>query len=290
MMGKDALQLKYFRRRWVKTFRTLRRYPVIPIAVIIGLVITAILAPLIAPYPPLEGELSDRLMGPDSQHLFGTDSLGRDSLSRVIYGSRISLVVAIISIIFGGTVGVAIGMTAGYIGRWWDTIAMRLVDIGLSMPMILMAVLLAAVVGPSFKNVIFVVGLLLWPRYARQIRGETLSLKTRDFVDLARASGCSSFQIMWRHIFPNLVPTILVLVTLQIGYVILLEASLSFLGVGIPPPDPSWGSMVANGRGYIDSAWWLCVFPGASILLTVLAFNNFGDWLRDRLDPKLREL
>ncbi len=289
-MGERTLDRESLLTRGGKMVRTLRRYPVAPIVIMMVIVVTAAAESLIAPYSPIEINLSDRLLPPSSQYLLGTDSLGRDVLSRIIYGSRVSLVVSTLCILVGGTIGVILGMVAGYFERWWDIIIMRLVDIGLSIPMLLMAVLLAAITGPSFRNVIIIIGLLIWPRYARQIRGETLSLKTRDFVDLARCSGCSSFQIMWRHIFPNLIPTILVLVTLQVGYVILLESSLSFLGVGIPPPQPSWGSMVADGRGYVASAWWICLFPGMAILLTVLAFNNFGDWLRDRLDPKLREL
>jgi len=276
--------------RMGKKVAWLRRLPVIPLTIVIGLVLVAAFAPLIATYSPVEGSLAEKLLAPSTGHLLGTDHLGRDSLSRLIYGARVSLVVSLLAIFVGGGIGVTLGIVSGYFGGWWDIIIMRLTDITLSIPIILIAVLLAAVTGPSFQNVILIVGLLLWPRYARQIRGETVSIETQDFIDLARASGCSDIRIMWRHIFPNLIPTILVLVTLQVGYVIIVEASLSFLGVGIPPPQPSWGSMVAEGRAYITTAWWICLFPGLAILLTCLAFNLFGDWLRDRLDPKLREL
>lgn len=290
MMSDGRSNQGHVLEKWGKRAASLRRWPVIPLAIVIALALTAIFAPLIAPYSPIEGSLPEKLFAPSGLHLLGTDHLGRDSLSRLVYGARVSLVVSLLAIFVGGGIGITLGIVSGYFGEWWDVIIMRLTDITLSIPIILIAVLLAAATGPSFQNVILIVGLLLWPRYARQIRGETVSIKTQDFVDLARASGCSDFRIMWRHIFPNLIPTILVLVTLQVGYVIIVEASLSFLGVGIPPPQPSWGSMVAGGRAYITTAWWICLFPGLAILLTCLAFNLFGDWLRDRLDPKLKEL
>ncbi|MFC2022231.1 ABC transporter permease [Chloroflexota bacterium] len=278
------------KERWTKRIEWLRKWPVIPLVIIALLIIVGVFAPLIAPYSPTAGELSSILAPPSAKYVLGADSLGRDTMSRLVYGARVSLVVSMLAIFIGGGIGVTLGIVAGYFGGWPDIIVMRMVDITLSIPLLLMAVLLAAVAGPSFQNVILIVSLLIWPRYARQVRGETLSIKTQDYVDLARASGCSDVRIMWRHIFPNLIPTILVLVTLQIGWVIILESSLSFLGVGIPPPQPSWGSMVASGRDYITSAPWLCIYPGFAILFTVLAFNSFGDWLRDRLDPKLREL
>jgi len=163
-------------------------------------------------------------------------------------------------------------------------------DVGLSIPLLLIAILFAATMGPSFQNVIVIIGLLLWPRYARQIRGESLGVKEQDFIAAARVVGCSNWRIMRVHILPNVMPTLLVLATLQVGYVILLEASLSFLGVGVPPPQPSWGSIVAEGRQYIAPNWWISLFPGMAILVTVLALNAFGDWVRDRLDPKLRQI
>jgi peptide/nickel transport system permease protein len=167
---------------------------------------------------------------------------------------------------------------------------MRLVDIGLSIPVMLVALVLAAAIGPSFRNVILIIGLLLWTRFARQIRGEVLSVKEQDYVARARVAGASARRIMFKHLFPNIVPTLLVMCTLEIGHVVLVEASLSFLGVGVPAPTPTWGGMVSEGRGLISSAWWVALFPGLAILLLVLSMNFFGDWVRDRLDPKLRQL
>jgi peptide/nickel transport system permease protein len=195
-----------------------------------------------------------------------------------------------VGILLTGAVGAFIGLLAGFWGAWVDIICMRLVDISLSLPGILMAVLLSVVFKPSFTNVVIVVIFLLWPSYARLVRGETLSLKQQEFVALARVAGCSSLIIMFRHILPNLAPSILVLATLQVGFVIVLEASLSFIGVGIPPPTPSWGVMVADGRGLIEQAWWISILPGLAILVTVISLNMLGDWVRDRLDPKLRQM
>jgi peptide/nickel transport system permease protein len=223
-------------------------------------------------------------------HLLGTDRHGRDTLSRLLHGARISLAVSVVGIALTGALGSFIGLLAGFLGGWVDTLLMRLVDISLSLPGILIAVLLSVVFEPSFTNVIIVIVFLLWPSYARLVRGETLGLKHQEFVALARIAGCSSLTIMFRHIVPNLIPSILVLATLHVGYVIVLEAALSFLGVGIPPPTPSWGVMVADGRGLIEQAWWISILPGIAILVTVLSLNILGDWVRDRLDPKLRQV
>ena len=274
-----------------------RRWPpAIPLAIVLALVGCALFAPLLAPRSPVEGSLGERLIPPLGMdgarpgHPLGTDRLGRDTLSRLVYGARISLSVSIVGIALTGTLGSFIGLLAGFLGGWVDTLLMRLVDISLSLPGILIAVLLSVVFEPSFTNVIIVVVFLLWPSYARLVRGETLGLKQQEFVALARIAGCSSLTIMLRHIVPNLVPSILVLATLHVGYVIVLEAALSFLGVGIPPPTPSWGVMVADGRGLIEQAWWVSILPGIAILVTVLSLNILGDWVRDRLDPKLRQL
>jgi len=269
--------------------------PLLPLLVVGLLVFCAILAPLLAPHSPIEGSLGKRLIPPlgmegsSVEHVLGTDRLGRDTLSRLIYGAQISLAVSLVGILLTGMVGTAIGLLAGFWGAWVDTICMRLVDISLSLPGILMAVLLSVVFKPSFTNVVIVVIFLLWPSYARLVRGETLSLKQQEFVALARVAGCSSLTIMCRHLLPNLAPSILVLATLQVGFVIVLEASLSFIGVGIPPPTPSWGVMVADGRGLIEQAWWISILPGVAILVTVISLNILGDWVRDRLDPKLRQ-
>ncbi len=269
--------------------------PLLPLLVVGLLVFCAILAPLLSPHSPIEGSLGKRLIPPlgmegsSVEHVLGTDRLGRDTLSRLIYGAQISLAVSLVGILLTGMVGTAIGLLAGFWGAWVDTICMRLVDISLSLPGILMAVLLSVVFKPSFTNVVIVVIFLLWPSYARLVRGETMSLKQQEFVALARVAGCSSRTIMCRHLLPNLAPSILVLATLQVGFVIVLEASLSFIGVGIPPPTPSWGVMVADGRGLIEQAWWISILPGVAILVTVISLNILGDWVRDRLDPKLRQ-
>ena len=269
--------------------------PLLPLLVVGLLAFCALCAPLLAPHSPIEGSLGKRLIPPlgmegsTSEHVLGTDRLGRDTLSRLIYGAQISLAVSLVGILLTGVVGAAIGLVAGFWGAWVDTLCMRLVDISLSLPGILMAVLLSVVFQPSFKNVVIVVIFLLWPSYARLVRGETLSLKQQEFVALARVAGCSSLTIMCRHLLPNLAPSILVLATLQVGFVIVLEASLSFIGVGIPPPTPSWGVMVADGRGLIEQAWWISILPGLAILVTVISLNILGDWVRDRLDPKLRQ-
>jgi peptide/nickel transport system permease protein len=268
----------------------------LPLGIVGLMVLCAVLAPWLAPHSPVEGSLGERLAAPFGMdnakpgHPLGTDRHGRDTLSRLIYGARISLSVSVVGITLTGTAGVLIGLLAGFFGGWVDTVLMRLVDISLSLPGILIAVLLSVVFEPSFTNVIIVVVFLLWPSYARLARGETLGIKQQDFVALARVAGCGSLTIMLRHILPNLAPSMLVLATLHVGYVIVLEAALSFLGVGIPPPTPSWGVMVADGRGLIEQAWWVSILPGIAILVTVLSLNILGDWVRDRLDPKLRQV
>lgn len=277
--------------RW----RRVGRLPWFSLAVLALLVICAVFAPLLTPYSPTEGELGDRLDPPmwqergSAAHPLGTDRQGRDILARIIYGTRVSLSVSLLAIFVSGTIGVAIGLIAGYCGGWVDAVLMRLTDVALSLPAILIALVLAVVLGASFTNVIVVIGLVLWPRYARQVRGEARSLMHQEFVALARIAGCSPWRIMVVHLLPNLVPTLLVLATLQVGDVIIFESTLSFLGVGLPPPLPAWGLMVADGRTLITSAWWVSVLPGLAIMITVLAMNLLGDWVRDRLDPRLRQ-
>jgi peptide/nickel transport system permease protein len=273
-----------------------RDLPWFPGAILAALVFTAVFAAYLAPQSPTAGDITAKLIPPvwmergDWEHPLGTDRFGRDVLSRIIYGSRISLLVSLIAIGVAGTFGTLLGLISGYRGGLTDVILMRLTDIALSLPLILIAVVLVAVTEPSFRNVILVIALLLWPRFARQIRGETLAIKEQDFVALAVVAGRSSAWIISRHIFPNVVPTLLVISTLQVGYVILLEGTLSFLGVGVPPPNPAWGLMIADGRGFLATAWWISFLPGMAMLLTVLAVNLMGDWLRDHLDPKLRQL
>lgn len=257
-------------------------------------VLTAILAPLIAPSDPMTGSLEDRLTPPawadggSMRYLLGTDDLGRDILSRLIHGARVSLAVSVLAIFGAAVAGTSIGLVAGYFGGWTERIAMRIVDLALSFPVIMLALLFAALFGPSLVNIVIVLALVLWSPFARMARGETLRVKKLDYVDLARTAGASHLRIMLRHILPNIAGALIVLATLQVGTVIVLEASLSFLGVGVPPPTPSWGSMVSDGRNFIASAWWVSLIPGAAVLVVVLAANLLGDALADHLNPDRR--
>ncbi len=274
----------------------LRSLPMVPVFILVFiLIVPALAADWIAPHNPITGRIPDRLQPPvffggTWEYPLGTDRLGRDILSRIMHGAKVSLSVSIVGIIFGGVLGTILGLIAGYFRGWADAIIMRLVDITMALPSILLALVLAVSVGPSFQTVIAVVVFVLWALYARQVRGEVLSIRERDFVARARVSGASHLRIIFRHILPNAANTIVVLATLQVGSVILLEAGLSFLGVGIPKPTPAWGLMVADGRQLIVSAWWIAFFPGLAITLTVLALNLLGDWMRDRLDPKMKGL
>jgi len=274
----------------------MRRAPWLPICIILVMVIMAVFAPVLAPWSPIDQTLRDKLLPPfwmedgSWAHILGTDAFGRDILSRLIYGARVSLIVAALALTVGGGVGLAVGIVAGYAGGLVDTLLMRLVDAAFTFPAILFALLLAVTMGQGLATLIIAISLLLWASFARIIRGEVLALKHRDFVDLARVRGCSPLRIMATHILPNVLNTFMVLVTLNIGVVIIAEASLSFLGAGVPPPTPTWGLMISEGRGRIADAWWVSVIPGIAITLLVLSVNLFGDWLRDRLDPRLRQL
>jgi peptide/nickel transport system permease protein len=226
-----------------------------------------------------------------TKFLLGTDHLGRDVLSRVIYGARISLLVSIVTLAVGGSIGVVMGLAAGWYGGVVDEILMRLVDIKLAIPLILIALVLVITLGQSLWIIVTVLCLFIWPRFARQVRGEVLQLKHMDYVSLAKVSGASTARILFIHIFPGTINTLIVVATLQVGIVILLESTLSFLGAGVPPPTPAWGSMVADGRDKLaGGVWWISTFPGIAIMLTVMSLNLFGDWLRDTLDPRLRQL
>ena len=288
--------LPWYAAPWIiESWHRARRYPLIPIAILLFLlVIPAIFAPIVSPHDPHMGSLSSRLTPPfwqeggSIEHILGTDKLGRDMLSRIIYGARISLTVSLIAIFVGGIIGTVLGLISGYYGGRTDSVIMRLVDISLSLPTILLALVLVAAVGPSFGTVITVLIVLLWARYARLVRGEALAIKELDFIARARVAGASPVRIMYRYIFPNVVNSLIVLATLQVGYVILLESSLSFLGAGLPRAEPAWGVMVSDGRELIVTAWWVAMFPGIAISLGVFAFNLFGDSLRDWLDPKIK--
>ena len=280
-----------------RTVRPSRRFPGTPLFILLFLlVLPGLFAPYLAPHNPIKGSLRARLKPPvwvqggTITHPLGTDKVGRDILSRIVYGARISLAVSVIAILVSGAIGTALGLIAGYFGGRLDTLIMRLVDISLGLPVILLALVFVAAVGASFATVVMVTAVILWARYARQVRGETLSIRERDFIARARVAGASHVRIMLRYIFPNVVNTLTVLATLQIGAVILLESALSFLGAGIPRPTPTWGSMIADGRDLIVVAWWIAMFPGLAIMLTVLSLNLLGDWLRDHLDPKLRNV
>jgi peptide/nickel transport system permease protein len=272
------------------------RLPLFPVGVIALFVLVAIVAPFLGLPDPQEQSLRNRFKPPVWEdggtwaHALGTDRLGRDLLSRIVWGSRISLAAGVVTVLLASAVGAAVGLTAGYYGGRVDAVLMRITDATLSFPVILLALILAVTVGPSFTNVVVAVAVILWARYARVIRGQVLTLMQLDFVAQARIAGAGAWRIITRHLLPNTLGTLMVLVTLQIGYVIIVEASLSFLGAGIPPPTPAWGSMIAEGRDFVTSAWWVSLFPGLAILVVVLAFNLLGDWLRDTFDPKLRQL
>jgi peptide/nickel transport system permease protein len=267
----------------------------IPAVVLSLLVIMAIFAPLLSPYDPLQTSLSARLQPPafaggTTAHLLGTDKLGRDVLSRIIWGARVSLSVSLLVILITATIGTMLGILGGYLGGVSDGFLMRFTDISLAFPGILIALLLAVTMGPSFTTVVLAICLLGWAPYSRLIRGEVLKLRNADFVLQARIIGCSPLRIMATHIFPNVINPLLILATLSVGLIILIESALSYLGAGIPPPTPTWGSMVSDGRGLIDTAWWISFFPGLAIGAVVLSANYLGDWLRDRLDPRLRQI
>ncbi len=283
--------------RLLRAIFQVRQFPGMAMAILVFLlVIPGIFAEWIAPHDPIKGSLALRLKPPmwekggSITYPLGTDKVGRDVLSRIIYGARVSLRVSIEAIVVSGFIGTALGLISGYFGGKVDALIMRLVDISLGLPIILVALVFVAALGPSFSTVIALITILLWARYARQVRGETLSIKERDFVARARVAGASHFRIMFRYLLPNVVNTLIVLATLQVGFVIIFESSLSFLGAGIPRPTPAWGLMVADGRELIVTAWWISMFPGLAIMLTVLSFNLVGDWLRDHLDPKLKNI
>lgn len=260
----------------------------VPAVFMLVVVLAAIFANVISPYDPNRGNLEEFLLGPSSAHLLGTDALGRDLFSRLIAGGRVSLLVGVASVSLALAIGVPLGILSAMLSGWGGEAIMRATDLFLAMPSILIALAIAATVGPSLTNVILLVGLIYWAPFARMVRSEALSIRERDFIQSAYAIGCSRTRMLFKHMLPNLANTIIVLASLQVAAAILLESTLSFLGVGVPPPTPTWGTMVADGRPYVQLAWWVVTFPGIAIMLCVLCINVLGDELRDRLDPNFR--
>ncbi len=258
-------------------------------------ILMAVSAPLVSPYDPIQQSLRERLKSPTwfpeagrHRHLLGTDQLGRDILSRIIHGSRVSLIVGFAAVMIGGAIGGSLGLLSGYAGGVIDEIIMFVVDAQLAFPFILLAIGIIAVLGPSFGNLIIIVGLSGWVTYARIVRAQVLTIKEREYVLAIRGLGGSTWRILASHILPNTLAPFLVVATLELARTILLESTLSFLGLGIQPPTPSWGGMLSEGRGYLDTAWWISAFPGLVLMLTALVVSRVGDWLRDVLDPTLR--
>ena len=278
------------------SWRFMRRWPVIPVVILVVMVVCAIFAPLLTTHNQEYGDLRapntppSWLAGGTLKYPLGTDQLGRDILTRIIYGARISLQVAAIVLVFGAIGGSVIGLISGYFAGQVDELLMRVVDLSLAIPFILVALTVLIVLGQSLTVIILLLIMFSWGGFARQVRAETLSLRTLDYIALAKVAGAGPLLILSKHILPGVINTIIVVSTLQVGSLILTESILSFLGVGIPAPTPAWGVMVADGRAYLDTAWWLALFPGLAIFLTVLAFNFLGDWLRDRFDPRLRQI
>ena len=277
-------------------FRPWRILPaaILPFALILAIfALAAIFAPWIAPADPASQALLARLRPPGTTvggitYWLGSDEVGRDLLSRIVYGARVSLLVAVLSVVVSGTIGSLLGMIAGLLRGWMEIVLMRATDIVLSIPAILLAILTVAVLGPGLVNLVLVLGFARWPRYARVAYGQTLAVAGLPYVTAARLAGASRIRILLRHIAPNILAPLIVVATLEFGLMVLFEASLSFLGLGIQPPTPSWGSILASGRNYVATAWWIATFPGLCLFLLVLSVNLFGDWLRDTVDPRFQ--
>jgi len=290
-----AIAIRLRRRDWLGQLREL---PLLPLAILVPFILVAGFAGFIAPYDPTEPIPGVKIFAPPawmpggSLHaLLGTDFQGRDIVSRLIFGARVSLIVGVMGTIVAGGIGTLLGILAGYLGGWVDQVVMRVTDAWLALPALVFAIFLATMVGPSMWNIVIILGAVYWTRYARVIRGEVLSLREREFVKLSEIAGASSYRVIRKHILPNVLNTAMVLASLTIGVVIIAEASLSFLGVGVPPPEPAWGLMLAEGRSTLMvGMWWLTIAPGVCIMLVVLATQLLGDWLRIRLDPQLRNL
>lgn len=277
-------------REFFFTLRLLRRNPsaVAGFIVITAMVLMAFSAPYLAPYDPIRIDLKARLSPPSKDHIFGTDELGRDILSRIMYGARISLRIGVLVILISGGLGALIGGVSGYVGKGSDNIIMRIMDVVLSFPPLVLAMALAAAMGPNLNNAILAVAFVMIPKFARMVRGEALVVKEKQFIAAARSSGAGSLWIIVHHVVPNCLSSVIVLATLILGETILIAASLSFIGLGAQPPSPEWGAMISVGRKFLMDQWWYATFPGVFILLTVIGFNIFGDALRDILDPRIR--
>lgn len=269
-----------------RSYRLLEWRIALPGFFLLTILICAVFADFIAPYEPTKQNLSLFLTPPNGDYWMGTDAFGRDILTRVIYGGRVSLIVGVSSVVLAMVVGVLLGIISAMVEGWIGEAIMRLTDLFLSLPAVLIALAVAATIGPSLLNVIFIIGSLYWAPFARMVRAEALSIRELDYVQSAYAIGCNPARVLFVYILPNIINTVIVLATLQIAAAILLESTLSFLGVGVPPPTPTWGIMVADGRQYVELGWWTVTFPGLAIMLTVLSINLLGDALRDYLDPK----
>jgi len=284
--------------RWGRVLRKLlgNSGAVFGLIMVLGVIVSAIFAPLLSPHDPILSDLEKRLLPPigqagaDPGYLLGTDYLGRDIVSRLIYGARISLVVSISAVVFSAILGTIIGLISGFYGGMIDSIFMRLADVQLAFPFILLAIAIIAVLGPSLQNIIIVMAITGWVIYARVVRAEILSLREKEFVIATRALGGSNGRIIFHHLLPNVIPQCIVIITLEMARMIIMEAALSFLGLGIQPPTPTWGGMLADGRVYLATSWWLATFPGLVIMLVVLGINLLGNWFRDVLDPRLTQL
>jgi peptide/nickel transport system permease protein len=279
----DAPDERRKRSRWKPTLAA-----TIGIVIIVVVTFGAIGADVVAPYSPTAQSLRDRLQPPGPAHLFGTDNLGRDILSRTIYGARVSLVVGVTAALLAGSLGVVLGLVAGYHGGWSDAVLGRIADVQQAIPFLILAIAVAVIVGPSLTNVVLVLAVTAWVSYFRVVRAEVLTVRESLLVDAVRTLGASTSRIVVRHVLPNVSASVIVIASLMVANMIIFEASLSFLGLGVPPPTPTWGRMVFDGVQYVDSAWWLSLFPGLAIVITVMAINLVGDWLRDALDPRIQ--
>lgn len=287
-----------WRKELLRAWRSMvaSRWALLGLIILLVAIILAIFGPSLAPFDPNRQNILLRLVAPGGEgprgtvYLLGSDALGRDVFSRLLYGARVSLLVGFAAILVGGTIGIAAGLVSGYFGGWVDDVIMRLGDIQLAFPFILLAIMFLVVLGPGLMNIILVLGIGQWITYARIVRAETLSLREKEYVEAARAMGDSTLSIMFRTILPNIMAPLTVIASFNVASVILSEAALSFLGLGVPPNVPTWGSMLSESREHLlSNRWWLAVFPGLAIVFVVLAFNIIGDWLRDYLDPRLRE-